>query len=105
MTTYTGLSASRGIIKGKARVLAEPSPIQKGHIPVCKATTVEWMETLYLAGAVVTERGGPLSHAAIIARELGIPAVVGVGGITSIIQDGEIIIVDGAAGMVHTELV
>lgn len=71
-----------------------------GEILVCPFTDPSWTPLFSLAAGVVAEAGGPLSHAAIVAREYGIPAVLGVGDATVQIRDGDLIVVDGSAGAV-----
>ncbi|MBI4497727.1 MAG: hypothetical protein HY689_07515 [Chloroflexi bacterium] len=99
-----GTAASRGIARGTARVvrsLAEAGKLQPGDILVTETTMPPWTPLFAIAAAVVTDTGGVLSHCAIVAREYGIPAVVGTGNATSAIQDGQTIEVDGATGMVR----
>jgi len=73
--------------------------IAAGAVLVASATDASWSPLFIKAGAVVVERGGPLSHAAILARELGLPAVLNVPGATEVL-DGEQVTVDGDAGVV-----
>jgi pyruvate,water dikinase len=68
---------------------------------VCRITDPAWLPLMLRAAALVTERGGPLSHAAIVARELGLPAIVGVAGARTAAQAAETAHVDGAAGLVR----
>ena len=75
--------------------------LQEGEILVTNATNIGWTMIFPRAAAVVTDIGAPLSHAAIVAREFGIPAVVGCGNATTEIRTGDIITVDGAAGEVR----
>jgi phosphoenolpyruvate-protein kinase (PTS system EI component) len=67
-------------------------------------TSPVWSVLFPNVGALVTETGGALSHPAIIAREFGIPAVVATGNATELVRDGQILVVDGAAGTVRAEL-
>ena len=76
--------------------------MRPGDILVCPYTDPAWTPLLRIAAGVVTEIGGVLSHAAIVARELGIPAVLGVPDATTTLHDGSTITVDGAAGTVTT---
>ena len=78
--------------------------IGAGDILVASSTDASWSPLFVEAGAIVVERGGPLSHAAIVARELGVPAVLNVVGATGRL-DGEIVTVDGDEGVVviHTD--
>ncbi len=102
--TLDGWAASPGIVEGSACVLdgiAEGGKLAKGDVLVAKATDPSWTPLLLLAGGLVLEEGGPLSHGAIVAREFGVPAVLNVPGAVSVIADGERIEVDGFAGRVR----
>jgi phosphoenolpyruvate synthase/pyruvate phosphate dikinase len=70
---------------------------------VCPYTTPSWTPLFVVAAAVVTETGGPASHAAIVAREYRIPAVMAVQGATLILEDGAEILVDGDRGIVRKQ--
>jgi pyruvate,water dikinase len=76
------------------------SKMRPGDVLVAGATTPAWTPLFAMASAVVTDIGGPLSHGSIVAREYGIPAVMGTGVATRRIQDGQMITVDGSAGTV-----
>lgn len=96
-----GRSVGQRIGKGPARVLSnlnEMSRMQKGDVLVTDMTDPDWEPIMKRASAIVTNRGGRTCHAAIIARELGIPAVVGCGDATKKIKDGELITVSCAEG-------
>jgi pyruvate,water dikinase len=96
-----GLAVSQGLYEGTARLVRgtiDFALIQKGDVLVTTATTAAFNVVLPLLGAIVTDRGGLLSHAAIVAREYGIPAVVGCTDATHRIPDGARVRVDGAAG-------
>lgn len=98
-----GVAGSRGVATGPARVvrsLAEAQALQPGEILVAVTTMPPWTPLFGVAAAVVTETGGPLSHCAIVAREYGIPAVVGAFGATRAIATGQEITVDGGSGVV-----
>jgi pyruvate,water dikinase len=98
-----GLPASPGRYEGWARVVREAADfrkLQKGDVLVAPTTSPAYNVILPLIGAVVTDRGGALSHSAIVAREFGIPAVVGTDQATSRIPDGARILVDGDRGFV-----
>ncbi len=98
-----GLAASPGIYEGPARLVAGPSEfgrIQQGDVLLTPATTEAFNILLPLLGAIVTDNGGLLSHSAIVAREYGIPGVVGTREATERIADGTLVRVDGAAGEV-----
>ncbi len=95
-----GWAASPGIGTGIARVLRSPSrTFKRGEVLVAEATDASWSPLFVEAGGVVVERGGPLSHAAILARELGVPAVLNVKGATDILG-GHMVTVDGDNGAV-----
>ena len=99
--TLKGLAASRGSYEGRACVIQGPddfAKLRRGDILVAPFTTTAYNVVLPLIGGVVTDKGGVLSHAAIVAREYGIPAVVNTGNATTIIVDGSQIKVDGTAG-------
>ncbi|HEY5389702.1 MAG TPA: PEP-utilizing enzyme [Solirubrobacteraceae bacterium] len=98
-----GLAASRGVYEGPARCIAGPSEfnrIAKGDVLVTVSTTEAFNILLPLLGAIVTDSGGLLSHSAIVAREYGIPGVVGTRNATELIADGTLVRVDGDAGEV-----
>jgi pyruvate,water dikinase len=98
-----GIGASRGQVTATARVIAGPRDfgrLQPGDILVASITTPAWTSLFAMAGGVVTDIGGPLSHSSIVAREYGIPAVLGTGVATRRIGDGETIRVDGDSGTV-----
>jgi len=99
----TGNPGSSGTVRGVARVIltiADGGRLQPGEILVTATTSPPWTPLFATAGGVVTDTGGELSHCAIVAREYCIPAVVGATGATAIIKDGDVIEVDGDAGMV-----
>lgn len=99
-----GIAVSPGRIVGPARVLrtpAEASRLGNGEILVVPALDPAWTPLLLVAGGLVTDVGGVLSHGAIVAREYGIPAVVNVRGASREIRDGERIVVDGWTGTVE----
>ncbi|HXX68035.1 MAG TPA: PEP/pyruvate-binding domain-containing protein [Polyangiaceae bacterium] len=100
----TGLAASPGVVEGKARVLFredEMDALQPGEILVVHTTDVGWTPLFLVAAGVVAELGGPLSHAAVVAREFGVPSVVNVVGATRAIKVGDRIRVDGDRGIVE----
>jgi pyruvate,water dikinase len=99
-----GAPASAGVARGPARLvrtLEESAKFQRGDVLVCQSSNVSWIPLFTSAAAVVTEVGGPLSHAAVVAREFGIPAVVGTSVALSTLVDGEPLEVDGSAGIVR----
>jgi pyruvate,water dikinase len=99
-----GLPASPGLVSSRARILLDlhqAKDFQKGDILVTKMTDPDWVPIMKMASAIVTDEGGMTSHAAIVSRELGIPAVVGTGNATSVIKDGQIITVDAYRGVIY----
>jgi rifampicin phosphotransferase len=99
-----GRAASAGVHKGKAKIIKSPKDFDKletGDVMVCRITTGEWSMVFSRVGGLVTEEGGMLSHPAIIAREFGIPAVVGTEIAMQKIKDGMDITVDGNKGQVY----
>lgn len=98
-----GVSGSTGTAIGKVSIIHGPEEfykMQKGDVLVCQLTDPEWTPLFNLASAVVADTGSSLSHAAIVAREYGIPAVLGVGFATTRFKDGDTIKVDGDKGEV-----
>lgn len=99
-----GVSGSTGIAVGKVCLINSPKEfykMKKGDILVCHLTDPEWTPLFKLASAVVADTGSALSHAAIVAREYNIPAVLGVGFATTKFKDGDMIQVDGNKGVVR----
>jgi len=100
----TGLAASSGIASGKVKIVREMSDLEKiqiGDILVTKMTNPDMVVSMQKSAAIVTDEGGLTAHAAIVSREMGIPAVVGTREATSKLKDGEIITVDGSSGKVY----
>ncbi len=97
-----GVGASAGRARGTARVVLDPvaDRLEPGEVLVARSTDPGWTALFAIAGALVLERGGILSHGAIVAREFGVPAVVGVEGITRRLRGGETVEVDGDTGEV-----
>jgi len=101
-----GLGASPGTVQGTAKVvrtLNEASKLEKGDIMVCEMTMPPWTPLFSIAGAVVADTGGPLSHCAIVSREYKMPCVVGTVVGTAVISDGMTLTVDGAKGIVRID--
>lgn len=99
-----GNAGSRGRTRGPARIirsLAEATRLQPGDILVTETTAPPWTPLFATVAAIVTDTGGILSHCAVVAREYGIPAVVGTGSATSRLRDGQLVEVDGDAGLVR----
>ncbi len=100
-----GTPASAGRITAKARVILNPvgAHLEPGEILVAPSTDPGWTPLFLTAGGLVMEMGGSMSHGAVVAREYGIPAVVGVTGATEKIQNGQVITVDGSLGKIVLE--
>ncbi len=99
-----GNAGSPGAVRGPAKVirsLAEAGKLREGDVLVAETTAPPWTPLFATAAAVVTDTGGVLSHCAVVAREYRIPAVVGVGRATTAIRDGQMVEVDGNAGLVR----
>jgi pyruvate,water dikinase len=95
-----------GRVEGRVRILLTPEEgekLQPGEILVAATTNVGWTPLFPKAAAIITDIGAPLSHAAIVARELGIPAVVGCGQATTRLKTGDRVIVDGGQGVVQIQ--
>lgn len=99
----TGSPASSGVATGPVTVIREPAEFDRlttGDVLVCQYTNPAWTTLFQRAAAVVVDSGGAASHAAIVAREYGIPAVMGTGTGTSTLTDGQLVTVDGTTGRV-----
>ncbi|BCW57127.1 PEP/pyruvate-binding domain-containing protein [Arthrobacter sp. StoSoilB20] len=103
--TLSGSPASAGRVTAPARVIMDPvgAHLEPGEILVAPSTDPGWTPLFLTAGGLVMEMGGPNSHGAVVAREYGIPAVVGVPDATSRLATGQRVTVDGAAGTVSVE--
>jgi phosphohistidine swiveling domain-containing protein len=101
----SGSPASPGVVTGIARVIRSPqgAHLEPGEVLVAPSTDPGWTPLFLTAGALVMEMGGMMSHGAVVAREYGIPAVVGVPGATDRIATGQRVTVDGSAGTVTLE--
>jgi len=103
MTELKGFPASSGAVEGIARVIRSPeqlNELQAGEILVATTTSPSWTPIFNKIGAAVTDVGGIMSHAAIVCREYGLPAVVGTGMASSVIKTGQKLRVDGDKGTV-----
>jgi phosphohistidine swiveling domain-containing protein len=99
-----GFPGSTGVARGTARIIttiADADRLQPGDVLVAQATAPPWTPLFAVAGAIVTDSGGILSHCAVVAREYQIPAVVGCGNATTAIRDGQTVEVDGTTGTVR----
>lgn len=102
--TLTGAPASPGIASGPVKILLDASEIDKispGEVLIAPQTNPDYVPAMRKAAAIVTDRGGRTSHAAIVSRELGIPCVVGTERATQVFRDGEVITVDGVEGKIY----
>ena len=100
----TGLAASPGVVAGKVRVLRAPeegATLVDGEVLVAERTTPDWVPTMRRACALVTDSGGLTCHAAIVSRELAVPAVVGTRQATTVLRTGELVTVDGGTGEIY----
>lgn len=101
---FAGLSASPGIASGPVKIVKSPSEIGvvlQGDVLVAEMTNPDYVPAMRKACAIVTDSGGKTSHAAIVSRELGVPAVVGSGVATEQLKNGQIITVDGTNGKIY----
>ena len=99
----TGLGASPGVASGVVKIvhdLSELEKVQQGDVLVAEMTNPDMVVSMQKAAAIITDEGGVTSHAAIVSREMGIPAVVGTGDATKSLKDGEIVTVDGNSGKI-----
>jgi pyruvate,water dikinase len=97
------MGVSAGVVTGTVRVIRSPSEaasLKPGEILVTRATDPGWTPLFLVAGGLVMELGGMLSHGAVVAREYGRPAVVNVSGATRLLSDGQTVTVDGGRGRV-----
>jgi rifampicin phosphotransferase len=101
-----GVAGSAGCYRGPARVIMgerDFGKIRAGDVMVCPYTSPVWSVIFPSVGALVTDTGGILAHAALIAREYGVPAVLATGHGTEMLRDGQMLTVDGTAGIVTIE--
>ncbi|SMC60247.1 PEP/pyruvate-binding domain-containing protein [Lentzea albidocapillata] len=101
--SITGQPASPGRASGRVRILREPSEIDRfvpGEVLVAPTTTPAWTPLFAIAAAVITDGGNLAAHASLVAREYGIPAVVGTGNGTRVLSEGQTVAVDGTTGVV-----
>ena len=101
---FTGIPCSSGVVEGVARVVEnveEARGLRRGEILVARYTNPSWTPIFNLAGGIVIEEGGLLSHGAVVAREYGIPAVLRIQGATRVFRSGQMLRVDGGRGTVE----
>jgi pyruvate,water dikinase len=99
-----GVAGAPGVVEGTARVVIDPfdaEPLEPGDVLVCRFTDPSWAPLFSLADALVIDIGAAASHGAIVARELGVPCVIGTGDGTRRIRTGDRVRVDGSAGRVE----
>lgn len=99
-----GLGASTGVVTGRLRVLSSPDELdqlENGEILVVQRSSPAWTVGMLRAGAIISEYGGIICHAAIVAREMGVPCIVAVEHATSLLANGMLVCVDGEAGTIH----
>jgi pyruvate,water dikinase len=99
----SGSPVSPGMVEGKVRVVLDPRAAQllPGEILVCPGTDPSWTPLFLTAGGLVMEVGGMMTHGAVVAREYGIPAIVGVNQATQRLMTGQLIRMDGSSGMIY----
>jgi pyruvate,water dikinase len=105
-THFEGIGCSPGIVTGKARVIKDihqACDIEKGEILVIPVTDPGWSPLFVAASGIIVELGGTLSHGVIIAREYGVPTIVGIKNATDIFHTGQLITIDGGKGLVSVE--
>lgn len=102
-----GTPASAGVVEGKVKIILDPSQnskMEEGDVLVAPITNPLFTPAVVKASAIITDLGGVLSHSAVVARELGIPAVVGTKKATKILEDSMLITVDGKKGVIHEQI-
>ena len=98
-----GMPLSAGVYEGSIRVVFDPlnTSLKEGEIMVTESTNPAWTPLFAIAGALIMEYGGPMSHGGIVAREYGIPAVVGIPSATATLKDGQRVRVNGETGIIE----
>jgi pyruvate,water dikinase len=101
----TGIGTSPGVVEGRVRVVESPTDgdLAPGEILVCETTDPSWISLMVVSAGLVIDIGGPVSHGAIVAREMGVPCVIGVGDGTRRLTTGQWVIVDGDVGTVTVD--
>ena len=102
-TMLTGIAAGSGVVEGPVRVVHDPAvvEVEPGEILVAPTTDPSWASIMFVSSALVVDIGSVLSHAAVVARELGLPCVVNTRTGTRALRDGDLVRVDGSAGTVQ----
>jgi pyruvate,water dikinase len=99
-----GLPGSPGRVTGPCYRVTDPgdfAKFPKGAVLVARTTNPAWTPLFYSACGLITESGGPLSHGAVTAREMRLPAVMSVRGVMALLTEGQVVTVDGGQGVVH----
>jgi phosphohistidine swiveling domain-containing protein len=96
-----GTGASAGIVQGLAQIVNKPEDINPGTIVITSHTDPAWVLYLPLIKGLIVEKGGILSHAAIVSREFNVPTIVGIPSVMEIIKDGQLLEINGASGEIH----
>jgi len=98
----TGIAGGSGVVEGQVRVVTDPAvvEVEPGEILVAPTTDPSWASVMFVSAALVVDIGSVLSHAAVVARELGLPCVVNTRNGTRVLRDGDRVRVDGSAGTV-----
>jgi phosphohistidine swiveling domain-containing protein len=101
--TVSGVGVSPGIVEGPVRVVTSPTDaeVQTGEILVCETTDPSWIALMVVAAGLVIDVGGPVSHGAIVARELGVPCVINTRNGTTALRTGQRVRIDGTTGAVE----
>jgi len=104
--TLRGLGCCPGVVRGPVRVIRDPrgAELKDGEILVAERTDPGWILLFPAAAAILVERGSLLSHSAIVAREMGIPAIVSIPGVTDRLRDGQWVEMDGSSGLVRLDV-
>jgi len=101
-STRTGVGCCAGNVRARVRIIKDVcAPLKSGEILVAERTDPGWVVLFPAAAGILVERGSLLSHAAIVSREMGIPSVVGITGLTRWLQDGDLVEFDGSSGLVR----
>jgi pyruvate,water dikinase len=102
-TGLIGIGCCPGVVEGEVAVIVDPMRVDRQHgvILVAERTDPGWVPLFPRYSGILIERGSPLSHSAIVARELGIPTIVGIAGLTARLSSGQRVRMDGQAGTVE----
>ena len=102
-TTLLGTAVCAGVVRGPCLPIDDPRGVipRPGEIVVARSTDPGWVPILLAASGLLVERGSLLSHSAIVARELGLPTIVGIGGLLSVVEPGQVAHMDGSSGVVR----